>query len=133
MLLPFVYNKRMSILMVLIILVCMLFTLVLTYLPIPSLIIGVEQPPNYPLIDEGRGVPLKLSKNKKKNIFLGQKTRFGKTLQDFDLTALVFVVYRWFLYRWNDRKKQTKPLGRILPDLDISRSKNEIRRDYMTI
>ena len=68
MLLPFVYNERMSIIMVLIVLVCMLFILVLTYLPIPSLIIGVEQPPSYPRIEEGRGVPLKLSKNKKKYI-----------------------------------------------------------------
>ena len=62
-----------------------------------------------------------LAESREISIFLGQKTRFGETIRDVDLTALVFVVQRWFLYRWNDLKKQDTTTW---PNLDITRSKS---------
>ena len=109
-------------------LVCILLTLDLTHLPIASLIIGVEKCLSYPRIEESRGIPLKLSKNTKNWYFSGKKTRFGEIIWNVDLTALVVVVQRWFLYRWNDLKKQnTTPL----PNLDISRSKTIFGSQYL--
>ena len=87
-----------------------MFTLVLTHLAIFFLIIGVAKRPSYPR--EFREVPLLLSK---KHISRGE-TRFGDTIGDVDLTALVFVVQRWFIYRWNGLEAEHYR-GQISPDL----------------